>query len=94
MSALESLKNYISKIKPLDKSWDVKTDEYLNTLAIPSEGLGQLKPIAHKLISVNRKFSPQVNSKCVVIMAADHGIADEHVSSLPRVTHTDRKSVV
>ncbi len=94
MSALESLKNYISKIKALDQSWNDKTSEYLETLAIPQNGLGDLTPIAQKLIAVNKKFSPQVNSKCVVIMAADHGIADEKVSSLPRVTDTIAKNIM
>ena len=94
MSALESLKNYISKIKPLDKSWNDKTGEYLKTLAIPENGLGDLTPVAQKLIAVNKKFSPQVNSKCVVIMASDHGIADEKVSSLPRVTDVIARNIL
>ena len=94
MSALESLKNYISKIKNLDKSWNGKTLEYLESLAIPQNGLGDLTSIAQKLIAVNKKFSPQVNSKCVVVMAADHGIAEENVSSLPRVTDTIAKNIL
>lgn len=94
MSALESLKNYISKIKVLDQTWNDKTSEYLETLAIPQNGLGDLTPVAQKLIAVNKKFSPQVNSKCVVIMAADHGIVDEKVSSLPRVTDTIAKNIM
>ena len=94
MSALESLKNYISKIKPLDKSWNDKTDEYLKTLAIPHNGLGDLTAIAQKLIAVNKKFSPLLKSKCVVIMGADHGIADEKVSSLARVTDTIAKNIM
>ena len=94
MSALESLKNYISKIKPLDKSWNDKTNDYLKTLAIPLNGMGDLTPIAQKLIAVNKKFSPQVTSKCVVIMAADHGIAEEKVSSLPRVTDVIAKNIM
>ena len=94
MSALESLKNYISKIKALDKSWDSKTDEYLKSLARPHEGLGHLKLIARKLIATSKKFSPQLNSKCVVIMAADHGIAEEKVSSLGRVTDTIAKTIL
>ena len=94
MSALESLKNYISKIKPLDKSWNDKTNDYLKTLAIPESGLGDLTSVAQKLIAANKKFSPQVKSKCVVIMGADHGIADEKVSSLPRVTDTIARNIM
>lgn len=94
MSAIENLNNYISKVKPLDLSWQTKVEVYLDKLALPHGGLGDLMHVATQLVATSKNLAPHVSSKCVVIMAADHGVAEEGVSSLPRVTDTLVKTIL
>ena len=58
----------------------------MRKLAIPDASLGDLSDLAVKLVSVSKKIPPSVSTKCVVIMAADHGVTAESVSKYPLVT--------
>jgi len=86
MNGEEFVERYTKKIKVLDDSWRAKTLDYLKKLAIPEKGLGDLNDLAIQLVAAAKKLTPKLNSKCIIVMAADHGIVDENVSRLPRVT--------
>ena len=85
---------YSKKIKSFDISWRQKTEEFLRKLAIPDASLGDLSDLAVKLVSVSKKIPPSVSTKCVVIMAADHGVTAESVSKYPLVTSSLVKTIL
>ena len=50
----------------------------------PQGSLGELEHLAAKVATVQNSLSPSLNSPCLLIFAADHGIADEGVSLFPK----------
>ncbi|MCH2204433.1 MAG: nicotinate-nucleotide--dimethylbenzimidazole phosphoribosyltransferase [Lentisphaerales bacterium] len=94
MSIDPRLLEYSNKIKSFDASWRQKTEEFLAKLAITDASLGELSELAIKLVSVSKKLTPTVTSKCVVIMAGDHGISSEKVSKYPLVTSSLVKTIL
>jgi nicotinate-nucleotide--dimethylbenzimidazole phosphoribosyltransferase len=49
----------------------------------PRGSLGRLEEIAARLASMYRMADPELPAKAVVVMAADHGVAEEGVSAYP-----------
>ena len=88
------LLEYSKKIKSFDPAWGQKTEAFLKKLAIPDASLGELNDLAVKLVSVSKKLPPTLNSKCVVIMAGDHGVSAEKVSKYPLVTSSLVKTIL
>jgi nicotinate-nucleotide--dimethylbenzimidazole phosphoribosyltransferase len=50
----------------------------------PSGSLGRLEELACRLAAIYRTPSPEPPVKAVVVMAADHGVAEEGVSAYPQ----------
>ena len=50
----------------------------------PQGSLGELESLAAKVSKIQQSLSPSLNSPCLLIFAADHGIADEGVSLFPK----------
>lgn len=50
----------------------------------PQGSLGMIEDVARKVSYIQHTLSPKLNQPCVVIFAADHGIADEGVSLFPK----------
>lgn len=50
----------------------------------PQGSLGQLEKVASKIAHIQQTLTPSLEKPCVVIFAADHGIADEGVSLFPK----------
>ncbi|NQZ56662.1 MAG: nicotinate-nucleotide--dimethylbenzimidazole phosphoribosyltransferase, partial [Lentisphaeraceae bacterium] len=94
MKINEGINNSLLKIKSLDPIWENKTCEFLNKLALPQGGLGELGQLAVQLVSAAKKLTPQYASKCVIIAAADHGICAEKISTLPQVTDSIVKTIL
>jgi nicotinate-nucleotide--dimethylbenzimidazole phosphoribosyltransferase len=74
----------LAKIEPQDPSWRAKAKERLDQLIMPHWALGRLMDLAVELAGMTRSMRPAVERKAVVIMAGDHGVADEGVSRYPR----------
>jgi len=49
----------------------------------PRRSLGRLEDLACQVAAVRRTSTPSVGEKAIVVMAADHGVADEGVSAYP-----------
>jgi nicotinate-nucleotide--dimethylbenzimidazole phosphoribosyltransferase len=82
MGLVDLLKN-ISKV---DRSWQVKADDYLNTLAMPPGALGEVHNLASKLCAIYQTLNPQVQRGVLVLSAADHGVMAHNVSKYPQIT--------
>ncbi len=50
----------------------------------PRGSLGRLEELACRLASIYRTPEPELPAKAVVVMAADHGVAEEGVSAYPQ----------
>ena len=71
-------------IAPQDQAWRAKARERLDQLIMPHWALGRLMDLAVDLAGMTRSLRPPVGRKAVVVMAGDHGVADEGVSKYPR----------
>lgn len=71
-------------ILPQDASWREKAKARLDQLTMPHWALGRLMDLAMDLAGMTRSLTPQVRSKAVVVMAADHGVTAEGVSKYPQ----------
>jgi len=50
----------------------------------PQGSLGMLEDVATKVATIQTSVSPALHSPCLLVFAADHGIADEGVSLFPK----------
>src|SRR5437588_791814 len=71
-------------MSPLDPAWFQRAAEYQARLTMPTGALGQLLVIAQQLCAVQQTLRPCAEPAAVVVMAADHGIAEEGVSAYPQ----------
>lgn len=80
MSLLEKT---IKVIAPHDKKAEAEARNRLNKLTMPYWALGRLMDLAVDLAGMTGTIRPRVSDKSVVVMAADHGVANEGVSLYP-----------
>ena len=71
-------------IQPASEKWRAKAQDRLAQLATPPGSLGDLLPLAERLVAMRETLKPSVGKKVVVTMAGDHGIVDEGVSAFPK----------
>jgi len=71
-------------ISPLDSSWLRRATEHQARLTMPTGALGRLLDLGRQLSAVQETLRPEADPAAVVIMAADHGIAEEAVSAYPQ----------
>lgn len=77
------LRKTIASIMPLNsKAMDI-AQERLNNLTKPLGSLGKLESIAKQIAGITGNPQPKISKKCVVVMAGDHGVAEEGVSAFP-----------
>ncbi len=78
------LKEIIKGIKPVEDKWIQKSRERTAQLVMPTRALGRLHEISERLCAIQKTLKPSVNRKAILIMAGDHGVADEGVSAYPQ----------
>ncbi len=78
------LEQLIKKIEPLDRNAMKKAVDRLNSLTKPQGSLGVLEDIVIQLAGITGAVMPQVKNKVVIVMAGDHGVVEEGVSSAPQ----------
>ncbi len=78
------LKEIINQIKPVEDQWIQKSRERTTQLVMPARALGRLHDISERLCAIQKTLKPKVNRKAILVMAGDHGVADEGVSAYPQ----------
>jgi nicotinate-nucleotide--dimethylbenzimidazole phosphoribosyltransferase len=73
-----------SRICPLDRTAMKATSIHLDQLTKPQGSLGRLEELAIKLAGITGQERPCFSHKGVIVMAADHGVANEGVSAYPQ----------
>lgn len=80
---MELLQRTLSMIGDLDDKAIAAAQDRLDTLIKPRGSLGKLEEIAVQLAGIQSKDKPELGQKLLVIMASDHGVAEEGVSAFP-----------
>lgn len=80
---MQLIEKTIQGIEPQDKAWRDKATARLEQLTMPHWALGRLMDMAQDLAGITRSINPDLTKKTIVIMAGDHGITVEGVSSFP-----------
>mgnify|MGYP000113469755 FL=1 len=78
------LKEIIRGIKPVEDKWIQKSRDRTAQLVMPTRALGRLHEISERLCAIQKALKPSVKRKAILIMAGDHGVADEGVSAYPQ----------
>lgn len=77
------LKETIQKIYPQDTKARDNANKRLDQLAIPHWALGDLMDLSIEIAGMTKSVQPTLTRKCIVTMAADHGVCEEGVSKYP-----------
>ena len=77
------LDHAIGRIQPLDEQAMQAARRRQDELTKPPGSLGRLERLAIQLAGITRTPAPRLESRVVVIMAADHGVSVEGVSAYP-----------
>lgn len=78
------LQDTIRKIEGLDLEMTEKARDRVNHLIKPPSSLGRLEDLAVQLAGITRKLYPVVDNKAIIVMAGDHGVYEEGVTSNPQ----------
>lgn len=70
-------------IPPFDHDAASKARTRQNNLNKPVGSLGSLEEISYQLAGIQGTISPDVSTKSIIVMAADHGVSAEGVSAFP-----------
>jgi nicotinate-nucleotide--dimethylbenzimidazole phosphoribosyltransferase len=77
------LKETCAAIVPADGAVAREAQRLLDAKTKPRKSLGELETLACRLAAVYGTANPPLPAKTVVVMAADHGVAEEGVSAYP-----------
>ncbi len=80
---MDEIHAVIQNIRPLDETIMQETQKRLDRLTKPPGSLAVLEWMACRLAGVQGVARPGVPEKAVVLMAADHGVAEEGISAFP-----------
>jgi len=80
---MKKLLNTLSKIRPQDSAARARARQRLESLAMPKWALGRLMDLAVDLAGMTGREDMKFSRRTVVVMAGDHGVADEGVSGYP-----------
>jgi nicotinate-nucleotide--dimethylbenzimidazole phosphoribosyltransferase len=70
-------------IRPVDHRAARQTQKILDEKTKPRGSLGVLESLACRIAAIRGRAEPGILRKAVVVMAADHGVAEEGVSAYP-----------
>jgi nicotinate-nucleotide--dimethylbenzimidazole phosphoribosyltransferase len=71
-------------ISPLDPVWFRRAAEHQQQLTMPRGALGRLLDLGRQLCAVQQTLQPHAEPAAVLVLAADHGVAEEGVSAYPQ----------
>ncbi|HEY9074088.1 MAG TPA: nicotinate-nucleotide--dimethylbenzimidazole phosphoribosyltransferase [Desulfobaccales bacterium] len=81
---MNELSQIISQIEPVDPDWLARAQERLDSLTKPRGSLGRLEELAARYVAIRQDPWPELQTKWVVVFAADHGVVAEGVSAYPQ----------
>ena len=84
MATITSVNDIISAIEPADKQAIETAREHTGQLVMPPRALGRLHEMAERICGMQRTRKPDIDSKGVLVMAGDHGVALDGVSAFPQ----------
>ncbi len=74
----------VNAIEPASEEWRARATEHIAQLTMPPRALGRLLDVAEQMVAVARTLTPPTERKAVIVMAGDHGVAEEGVSAFPQ----------
>jgi nicotinate-nucleotide--dimethylbenzimidazole phosphoribosyltransferase len=74
----------MAAIGPLDEEADRAARLRQDELTKPQGSLGRLESLAIQIAGITGHPRPRLRDRAIVVMAADHGVAAEHVSAYPQ----------
>lgn len=81
---MNKLNKIIESIDGLDLKSMRLAHERQDQLTKPKGSLGVLEELSIKLAGIQGKPLPEISRKVIIVMAGDHGVADEGVSAFPQ----------
>ena len=81
---MELLQQTIRRIEGLDQEMVATAQTRVDSLIKPPKSLGKLEDLAVQLAGITGKLYPDIDQKAIIVMAADHGVYDEGISSNPQ----------
>jgi nicotinate-nucleotide--dimethylbenzimidazole phosphoribosyltransferase len=78
------LEQTLAVVVPVDAAVAVRAQERLDKKTKPRRSLGRLEELACRLAAIHGSAEPPLPARAVVVMAADHGVAEEGVSAYPQ----------
>lgn len=80
---MKLIQETVEKIWPQDQNTRRLAQNRLDQLTMPHWALGRLMDLALDLAGIYRTVKPQISSRVIVTVAADHGVAATGVSKYP-----------
>lgn len=74
---------FLPEIPPLNSSMAAAARARQRELTKPAGSLGQLEELSIQLAAITGSLRPALARKCIIVMAADHGVTREGVSAYP-----------
>lgn len=81
---MQLLQQTIEKIECLDQKVALEARERVDHLIKPARSLGKLEDLAVQIAGITRNLKPVCDQKAIIVMAADHGVYEEGVTSNPQ----------
>ncbi len=78
------LERTLAAVVPVDEAAARQAQQALDEKTKPRRSLGRLEELACRLAAIYRTALPAIPARAVVVMAADHGVAEEGVSAYPQ----------
>jgi len=80
----KKIKETIQKITPINFELMEKAQKRLDNLTKPQGSLGRLEDFAGQIVGISGNLNPEIKRKVILVMAGDHGVAQERVSAFPQ----------
>lgn len=80
----KKIKETIQKITPISFKLTEKAQKRLDNLTKPQGSLGRLEDFACQIVGISGNLNPEIKRKVILVMAGDHGVAQERVSAFPQ----------
>lgn len=81
---MDLIEETISAVEPTSEDWRARARSRIAQLTMPPRALGRLLELAEQVVAIRRTLRPGLADKLIIVMAADHGVAQEGVSAFPQ----------